>query len=469
MKKISAIFAACNMLDYTKQCVAMLRQFLPAGEYEILAVDNGSSDRTGAWLAAQPGVRLLQNKENRGMAAAWNQAAQQAQGELLLFLHNDVLFTKQTFRQLEAAVLSRPEIGAAGPFTNRCIHGYQKHVASYANFAELQEASDVLEQSGRLQQAVLFLEDFCILLKREAFIAAGPWDERFTYSGLMLSMDYSFRLQQAGYLLKTVPVYVHHERGSYPENGWMHEMIDKQNRAVFSEKWGLDSGYSTNQRYDLLQYIEPEKSGLQVLDIGCACGGNLLYLRQRNPQAGLYGIELNPSAAAIASCFAQVEAMDVEKLERPEWQGKFDYIILADILEHLRNPWQAMRNVCKLLKPDGQVIASIPNILHISNIKNLLNGYWEYEDAGILDRTHLRFFTCRSIQEMVQDAGLELVCMEANQCAVTEGQQALLQVLTKLPQVNCTAEELMAYQWRVVARPQQKSFVDKNTRMSCDE
>ena len=162
-------------------------------------------------------------------------------------------------------------------------------------------------------------------------------------------------------------------------------------------------------------------------------------------------MELNAGSAAIAGCFADVSAMDVEKLERADWLGKFDYVIAADILEHLNNPWEAVSRIARLLKPGGKLIASLPNVMHISNIRNLLNGYWEYEDAGILDRTHLRFFTYRSICQMMEAADLQVTEMEKNTVPLSKPQKELMQHLLALPGIQLRQEELEAYQWRVTA------------------
>lgn len=105
----------------------------------------------------------------------------------------------------------------------------------------------------------------------------------------------------------------------------------------------------------------------------------------------LYGIELNENSASIASLVADVIPYNVENGDLPYPQKSFDYIIFGDVLEHLYDPWKTLENMHRLLKPGGKILASIPNIMHYSVINELLDGKWKYADAGILDRTHVRF------------------------------------------------------------------------------
>jgi 2-polyprenyl-3-methyl-5-hydroxy-6-metoxy-1,4-benzoquinol methylase len=99
----------------------------------------------------------------------------------------------------------------------------------------------------------------------------------------------------------------------------------------------------------------------------------------------------------------------VEKVELPFERGHFDCILYGDVLEHLINPWQVLKEHRSFLRNGGAIICSIPNIRHYRVIRRLVfRGKWEYTDSGILDRTHLRFFTLGSIQKMLEEAGFEI-------------------------------------------------------------
>jgi SAM-dependent methyltransferase len=144
--------------------------------------------------------------------------------------------------------------------------------------------------------------------------------------------------------------------------------------------------------------------------------------------------------------------MDLEQLDEAEWQAHFDYIIMGDILEHLRDPWQVIVNLKQMLKAGGEILASIPNVGHISTIYALLHGKWQYEEAGILDRTHLRFFTKQSVRDIMENAGLKVVYLGHSEEAIAAPENALKKELLALQNATVSEEELDAYQWEVVAR-----------------
>ena len=224
-----------------------------------------------------------------------------------------------------------------------------------------------------------------------------------------------------------------------------------QDEAAFIRKYGLKYPYSFLPRTDLLEMVDLQKPSLAVLEVGCACGATLLAIRNKNPEARLYGIEFNEKAAAFARHFAVVEALDVETLDRPAWHEKFDYIILGDVIEHLREPQRAMKNLALLLKPSGCVLVSTPNVMHFSVFRMMLAGRWKYEEAGILDRTHLRFFTRTELLALLEAAGLEpQEVFESRE--ETEHDQAFIAQLAALLAPGVDPEELHAYQWKVVAK-----------------
>lgn len=98
----------------------------------------------------------------------------------------------------------------------------------------------------------------------------------------------------------------------------------------------------------------------------------------------------------------------------PFKNGFFDFIVYGDILEHLKNPEAALLKLRNYLSRKGFIIISLPNVAHVYNRKNLLFGRWDYNDAGILDRTHLRFFTLKAAKEMIEKAGYEIVDIKAS-------------------------------------------------------
>ena len=131
--------------------------------------------------------------------------------------------------------------------------------------------------------------------------------------------------------------------------------------------------------------------------------------KERNPASRYYGVELHPPSAEIAATkLDKVFTGAVEDIDLSSLEGTVDCIVYGDVLEHLVDPWASLRANLKLLKPDGKIAACIPNVQHWSLLQHVLKGYWVYSEHGLLDRTHLRFFTLHSIMTMFADTGYQV-------------------------------------------------------------
>jgi 2-polyprenyl-3-methyl-5-hydroxy-6-metoxy-1,4-benzoquinol methylase len=152
-----------------------------------------------------------------------------------------------------------------------------------------------------------------------------------------------------------------------------------------------------------IQSLLPKEVG-RVLELGCGSGATLGWLRQNGHATFAVGIEISEAAAELARRHAdEVFCVDFERDEIQKPEHKFNVVLCLDVLEHLVDPWQVIdRMVTDYLAPGGTLIVSLPNVRHYSVVLPLLfGGHWRYEDAGLLDRTHLRFFTRDSAQELL--------------------------------------------------------------------
>lgn len=130
---------------------------------------------------------------------------------------------------------------------------------------------------------------------------------------------------------------------------------------------------------------------VNVLEVGCGLGATLARIQFMYPYAHVYGMELMPEVASVGGRILDIVQGDIENSAFPFDGIQFDYIIFADVLEHLHEPERIVREMAERLKKGGAFICSIPNIMNLSVLYPLLQGKFEYEEAGILDRTHLKF------------------------------------------------------------------------------
>jgi SAM-dependent methyltransferase len=165
------------------------------------------------------------------------------------------------------------------------------------------------------------------------------------------------------------------------------------------------AGYGSGANPDLLARIPLEAS--LVVDVGCGAGALGAAYRRRNPAARVEGIEPEPSLAARAEAVLHaVHRLDVETAPLPYASGSLDCLIFGDALEHLRDPWAVLARAAPLLKPEGVLLACVPNVEHWRFAERLLRGGWRYEPMGLFDRTHLRWFSRDTMLQALRDARL---------------------------------------------------------------
>lgn len=171
------------------------------------------------------------------------------------------------------------------------------------------------------------------------------------------------------------------------------------------------TGYHGGARGDLVDFFT--NSPKMLLDIGCAAGGTGAVFKQKYPQATVWGFELNRSAAAVAS--QRLDRVFTGKFEETDLAtaglapGSVDAVILADVLEHMYNPWKVMEVLRPWLSPTAQIAVSIPNVRNLALMDDLANGYFRYERLGLLDITHIRFFTYKELQRFFHETGYHVV------------------------------------------------------------
>ncbi len=149
-----------------------------------------------------------------------------------------------------------------------------------------------------------------------------------------------------------------------------------------------------------------------VVDVGCASGTLGAALKRSRPDLQVRGIEPVKAQADKARLVLDDAVQGRAEDPLPAHWPQPDCVIFADVLEHLVDPWNTLRHWHRILRPGGTLVVSLPNVGHKQVLSGLLRGRWDYEDAGILDRTHLRFFTRETALELLEETGFEVVRFE---------------------------------------------------------
>jgi len=226
----SIILIARNDLEHTKECLRRLEMHTPEA-YELILVDNASSDGTAGYFATVPRATHLTRSEPSSLGACINAALQDAIGDYVLLLGPECLVTPGWLGGLLEALRADGAIGAVGPVTNGAFNNPgQVLETSFKNMDEMSSFAASLRSThaGQIRPANK-LGLFCMLMRQDVPEKVGPLDERLVF---FLDDDYSLRLRMAGFRMAAAPVYVHRSYVQVPSESDLEE-----EKKHFAEKW----------------------------------------------------------------------------------------------------------------------------------------------------------------------------------------------------------------------------------------
>jgi 2-polyprenyl-3-methyl-5-hydroxy-6-metoxy-1,4-benzoquinol methylase len=205
--------------------------------------------------------------------------------------------------------------------------------------------------------------------------------------------------------------------------------------------------YSFYLRQELLDLV-PTNAKF-VIDVGCASGVLGSAIKRQHPGVQVRGVELSSDAAARArEVLDDVYCGSAENPLPSTWPNP-DCVIFGDVLEHLQDPWRVLRYYRTLMSTGDKVVVSVPNIGHRSVLAGLLRGKFDYMDAGILDRTHLRFFTRASAIALLESSGFKVEQVMGREDAL---KPRWLRLAQRLRVPSALIKDLQVVQFLIVAR-----------------
>ncbi len=249
--KTSIVILNYNTIDFIQACVESIRAFTQEGHYEIIIVDNGSTDGSVEWLQEQADLKCIFNEENAGFPKGCNQGMSIATGTEIMLLNSDVIVTPRWHEQMIKALYSSEEVGAVSCVTSACSN-FQQIPVPYKTM-DIDVLLDFAEKYNRSNPSLwtmhFTLVGFCLMFRRSIYDEIGDLDERFS-PGNYEDDDYCFRIMKAGYkLILCRDTFIHHYgNGTFvkkrtPEEEKRHtekfNALLRRNFAYFQEKWHL--------------------------------------------------------------------------------------------------------------------------------------------------------------------------------------------------------------------------------------
>lgn len=445
---ISVILTMYNQKDLLELCLQWLESV--KGIHRIILVDNGSDDGTGEILSTLGYDYITFDEGRQGYGTVWNAVIDNFElDETIIFMDIRYVVGRNTLVKLAETVHQKCEIGIAGPKSNGIAGTQYLPMNTVDHMLQIENNKEKTSHENTYA-TVVGIDSGIWAISKDKLEEIGRFSECLTEAESVMT-DYEFRMIQLGYTAIVCDDAIAFDIRLGKLNYGTKDGNINNDRKILKEKWNMN--YFNRIPNDNLVALISEESedSFSVLEVGCDLGANLLAIQSKYPNSKLHGVEINSAAVAIAKCLLDVQEGNIEEENLPI-QEKFDYIIFGDVLEHLHNPQKTIR-YCKqkLLKEHGHIIASIPNVMHISVMQQLLNGRFEYTDMGLLDRTHIHLFTYYEILLMFQQEDYSIEGIYGTKRNLTKEQEQLKSKLMELSE-NVEMHMYDTYQYVVKAR-----------------
>lgn len=425
MKGMTILMVLHNAAEYVKLSIQSIRLFADIEELSVVVVDNHSDDAIAEWAREQEDITCVYMEEGElpfGQVVNKVCHALEIDGDLLI-MDAHFMLTPQALGRMQALLYQEPATGAVGGMSNS--FPFPQRLQDLTDYEAAVRWADGADGIGQCKR-ILDLHPDIVLLKAEMLSQLGDFDEELVSQEYVMK-DLGFRMVLNDWDLQVCPGAVFWDmRGSGPFFGG-----SQTEDTVLERKWGMH--YFSSFNANLVDLIHRDRgASFSVLEIGCDCGATLLEIRNQFPCAAVYGVEINERAAMIASHVANVQLKNIEEKNLDFDDHTLDYILFGDVLEHLHDPLETLRYCRRFLKEEGYILASIPNLMHISVMEKLLQGYFTYTEKGLLDKTHIHLFTYNEIAKMFDAGGYEMETVTSLIPPVTAQQETLIDRLMEL-------------------------------------
>jgi GT2 family glycosyltransferase len=365
---VSIIVLAYNHLDYTKQCINSLFKYTSHINFELILINNGSSDGTEEYFCSLPNAVKISFPKNIGVDKAINYGFRMAQGKYTLNLSNDIIVTYHWLDNLIECAESDEKIGMVVPVCGASSNNQQVDL-NYHSIEEMQQlAKDYNTSNPNLWEERMKLVTYTCLFRTKVQKAMGGFDEEFN-PGAYDDDAISFRIRRAGYrLILAKDTYVHHF-GSVTFNAeYAKNNLAQRNLSLFYSKFGVHPWQASFIDFNVINLLEYDgQRDRNILGIGMSCGSTLLQIKNMCRSRGgrnlkvfyLSGQESNMMELRSV-CETCIHAEPSELL--PCFGEKlYDYIVVEIETGKLENLSSFFQNLGSLLKEGGQLVCTAAN------------------------------------------------------------------------------------------------------------
>ena len=357
VRNVSFAILSYNTLEYTRQCIESIRNTCFEKCYEIVVVDNASTDGSVEWLRDQNDVVLVENDTNAGFPAGCNQCIKSANPDNDIFLlNNDTVLLPDSLFRLRMGLYRSKKTGAAGAVTNCAGNGQQidRQFNSLDEYIDFGAGINI--SSPNPYELKSFLIMFAMIIKRDVLNEIGLLDERFT-PGNFEDNDYGMRLLERGYdsVLCHNSYIFHYGSKSFGTDVDKYISLYTTNREKFKNKWGFYAEHYTRRNTEILSFIsEPAGISFQLLEIGSGLGETLSKIKYEHPEAVLTGTESDAKVAGLGSRRFDIRCADPKQLI--SGNEKYDYVLISDLPDEV-DPERFLLSLNECLTLNGYALS----------------------------------------------------------------------------------------------------------------
>ena len=428
VRKTAIIILSYNNADITKECINSIRESNSADTFELIVVDNASTDGIKDWLRVQKDIKLIENNENRGFPYGCNQGIEAADADAdILLLNNDTIVPENAVFWLRMGLYENEKTGAAGSVSNNTVN-YQQvpqqfdTIEQWMDFAVCNnvQMDQPYERKG-------WLVGFAMLIKRTALEAVMHMENRNVHEtvrevldnrfapGNFEDNDFSIRLLLAGYhllLVKNSFIY-HYGSKAFKAIPEKFRKLLETNREKLKEKYGLDLVSYSYVESALIDMINVNEE-VRVLEVGCKMGATLARIVSICPNAQVLGLEKNKLLSRLAAGVTNVRNQNFLEDHAGE-DEKFDVVIFDEVLR-LETAEAMLKKAKECLDITGKMLISLQNVQCIKRESNDTQGFKLDEIVELCNKCGLQInefnyrkadLSCKEKQEVEHLCGNE--------------------------------------------------------------
>lgn len=439
-----------NQLKDLQICLRTIGYY--SGDAIAVVVDNASTDGTREWCEQQPDILYAYSEEGE---VFWSKALNDTIAALedaknICIIPPNYALTPNMIDRLERG-MENQELGVSAPLSNTTLF-YNATAVQIPDYEKAVQWAEKTPEMGAVE--LMDVLESILMISVKTYLELDGFDEELCNYSMVLA-EYVVRVVNNDkrvmicpdtiawrYIDDTLPL------DRYQEVGTIENDAKKLRGKIGFHYLALGGNRNVLK---IIGGLRPDRNQeIHVLEIGCACGCTLQLIKSEYPNAVLYGTDICEGSLRIAKHFGKVMVADIEQKDMTFPKDYFDFIVFGDVLEHLRDPQQALVYCREFLRAGGTIIASIPNVMNITVVENLLNGDFTYTEIGLLDKTHIHLFTYNEIVKMFEAAGYHIIDIGQTNNQLNDIQQKLIDDLCALaPKAKRNMYE--AFQYVVVA------------------